>query len=209
MHPLKFPRIVSFLFPSLVSKIPTDKKIIYLSFDDGPEKEVTSWVLELLQQYQAKATFFCLGKNMISNPDLVERIVQEGHQLGNHTYTHLNGWKKPHKEYLEEIEKTSKIIHFYQKAPPLFRPPYGRISPFLIKKIKKTHKIIMWTYLTGDFSSKINPKERIDYLTKRIKPGDIIVFHDSKKAFQNLQKILPYLLEKLIEKGFHFERISQ
>ncbi len=207
-YPLKFPFFVSYFFPQLITKINTKEKNIYLSFDDGPHPEISPWILETLKFYKAKATFFYTGKNSLLHPKIIKRIIAEGHSLGNHTFTHADGWKISHKKYLKEIYLTQEVLQKQGVRSQLFRPPYGRIPPLLIKNISKNHKIIMWTYLSGDFSQNLKPKEVVEKLIKKIHPGDIIVMHESEKAFKNLQQILPPLLEQLSKKGFEFKEIN-
>jgi peptidoglycan/xylan/chitin deacetylase (PgdA/CDA1 family) len=182
--------------------IPTDEKILYLTFDDGPHPEATSFVLEQLKKYNAKATFFCVGKNVKENFSLYERIISEGHKVGNHTYNHLNGWKTDDKIYIEDIAKAAKIID-----SDLFRPPYGRITKFQIKAISgnKLHlKTIMWDVLSGDFDPSVNGENCYLNVINNAKPGSIIVFHDSLKSFTTLEEALPRILKYYTEKEYRF-----
>ncbi len=209
IYPLKFPSFISFLFPSLINKIKTDKKEIFLSFDDGPNEVVTPWVLDQLKKHNAKATFFCLGENIALHPDLIKRIKTEGHAMGNHTYHHKDGWKTKKTVYFNEIKQTQRELMKNGIHTKLFRPPYGRISFLQIHKLNKDYKIIMWTYLSGDYSSKISPEAVAERLVKKVKKGDILVFHDSPLAYNNLRIMLPLLLKKLSKRGYIFQALYQ
>ena len=182
------------------------KKTIYLSFDDGPDPEVTTFVLAELKKYNAKATFFCIGKNVLENSDIYQMVINEGHSIGNHTHDHLNGWKTPGKVYIRNIDKASTYID-----SDLFRPPYGKIKHSQIKLLKKLHpesKIIMWSVLSGDFDAGISPAKCLKNVIDNVESGAVVVFHDSKKAFNNLVYTLPLVLEYFSAKGFAFEKIN-
>lgn len=189
---------------SLVWKIPTKEKILYLTFDDGPHETATPFVLDQLKKYNAKATFFCIGKNVASHPEIYNRILDEGHSTGNHTFNHLNGWKVRNEEYIEDIEKAASYIH-----SKLFRPPYGKISSIASKKLRKElgYKIIMWHVLSGDFDENISPEKCLNNVIKNAEPGSVIVFHDSKKAFKAMQFALPEVLRRFTDKGFLFRPV--
>lgn len=169
--------------------MPTQEKIIYLSFDDGPHATATPFVLDLLAQYNAKASFFCIGKNVLEHPAIYQRILNEGHTVGNHTQHHANGWKVSNDQYFSEIEEAAKLIH-----SPLFRPPYGRIKRAQIKQLMRTadsqfnkeqsaYKIIMWSVLSGDFDTTLSASACTNNVLKNTGPGSIVVFHDSTKAW--------------------------
>ncbi len=184
------------------------KKVLYLTFDDGPHIEATPFVLDELKKYNAKATFFCLGKNVQNYPEIYQRILDEGHRVGNHSNTHLNGQKVKDELYLKDISEASKIID-----SDLFRPPYGRISRFQIKHLnnamgRKDVRIIMWDILSGDFDPGISTEQCLENVILNVKSGSIIVFHDSEKCLKNVRKSLPKLLQYFAEKGFLFEKIN-
>ena len=182
--------ILQYLFPKLLFRKPQKDFCIYLTFDDGPTPEVTEWVLKTLETANIKATFFCLGKQVEAFPEIFEAIKNQGHTLGNHGYEHLNGWKTAKKTYLQNIEKG------YSKTnSKLFRPPYGRINPFWIAQILENHQLIFWSVLTQDYNNNINPKKTIQKYLKKLQNGDILVFHDSEKAFENLKIMLPAVIE--------------
>jgi peptidoglycan/xylan/chitin deacetylase (PgdA/CDA1 family) len=199
----KTPWILHKIFPERVWKIKTDEKILYLTFDDGPHPEATSFVLEELKKFNAKATFFCIGKNVKENFSTYERIISEGHRTGNHTYHHLNGWKTNDKKYIEDIEEAAKIIDSH-----LFRPPYGRITKFQIRAIggEKLHlKTVMWDVLSGDFDKNITGENCYLNVINNAKQGSIIVFHDSAQSFSALQYALPMVLKYYSEKEYSFQ----
>jgi len=199
----KTPTLLKKIFPERIWKINTDEKILYLTFDDGPHPEATIFVLDELKKYNAKATFFCVGQNVKENFAVYQRIISEGHKPGNHTYSHLNGWKTEDKKYVEDIAKASKIID-----SDLFRPPYGRITKFQIKAIsgEKLHlKTIMWDVLSGDFDPSVNGENCYLNVINNSKPGSIIVFHDSLKSFATLQYSLPKVLGYYFNNGYKFD----
>lgn len=189
----------------LVWKIPTTEKILYLTFDDGPHETATPFVLDVLKQFNAKATFFCLGKNVKSHPDIYQRIINEGHATGNHTYNHLNGWKEKKEKYINDINDAAEYIN-----SKLFRPPYGRISPFVLKTLcdKLGYKIIMWHVLSGDFDESNTPENCAENVIQNAANGSIIVFHDSEKAWRSLRFALPEVLKEFSAKEFTFKSLS-
>jgi peptidoglycan/xylan/chitin deacetylase (PgdA/CDA1 family) len=194
--------VLRLLFSQCTWKVKTHKKNIYLTFDDGPEPGVTPQVLSLLHNYNAKATFFCLGTKVEQYPDLWEMIKKKGHVVANHGYSHLDGFKTSTNTYIENFLKGAEIT-----GSNLFRPPYGRITPWQYYKIKKSTKIIMWSAMSMDFSKKITIKKCVNRVLKNSYPGAIIVFHDSVKASDTVLNALPKILEVLSAKGFSFETL--
>jgi peptidoglycan-N-acetylglucosamine deacetylase len=192
-----------YIYPSLIWNIITSKKQIFLTFDDGPTPGVTDKVLEILKNFSAKATFFCLGRNVEKNLDLFNKIVTEGHAVGNHTYSHLKGWYSENKEYFEDIRLASDFID-----SKLFRPPYGMIKRSQLKKLKKKYKIIMWDVMSYDFDSRVSQEQCLDLVNKHTKKGSIVVFHDSTKCQQKLFYVLPRFLEKLRSEGYKFNSLE-
>lgn len=195
------------IFPSFHWRIKTGEKVLYLTFDDGPHPTVTPFVLDELMKYNAKATFFCLGKNVVVHPEIYKRILDEGHSVGNHTHNHLNGWKTRNRTYLEDIGRASDHID-----SPLFRPPYGKISPLQSKRLssymrKQNTKVVMWDVLSGDFDLNISPEYCAWNVIRTSKAGSIIVFHDSGKAFPRIKYALPKTLQFFSEKGFRFQSV--
>jgi peptidoglycan/xylan/chitin deacetylase (PgdA/CDA1 family) len=203
----KTPWILKKLYPERVWNIKSANKILYLTFDDGPHPEATGFVLEQLQKYNAKATFFCIGKNVKEYFPVYEQIISEGHKPGNHTFHHLNGWKTSDKKFLEDIAEAAKIID-----SNLFRPPYGRITKFQSRAIGggKLHlKTIMWDVLSGDFDPSVTGENCYLNVVNNAEPGSIVVFHDSAKAFPALKYALPRILEYYSEKKYQFKTLQQ
>tara|TARA_A100000171_G_scaffold50816_1_gene63215 strand:- start:2989 stop:3609 length:621 start_codon:yes stop_codon:yes gene_type:complete len=200
----KTPIFAHWLYPSLIWNRPNKEKTIYLTFDDGPIPEVTPWVLNTLDQFNAKATFFCVGENVHKHSDVFQEVVKRGHSVGNHTYHHLNGWKTDATQYLKDFLKCEEELQKFGQGGRLFRPPYGKITSKQIKQLS-SRKIIMWDVLSGDFSKKLEPKAVLSKSIRYSSAGSIIVFHDSLKAFKNLQYTLPRYLEHFQSKGFTFK----
>lgn len=193
------------LFPSCVWSLPTEgEKLLYLTFDDGPVESVTPWVLETLAKYNANATFFCVGKNVEKNPRLYKEIISAGHSIGNHTYSHKNGWKTLYKDYMNDVARGEKFIN-----SNLFRPPYGKLKPLQIKELKKRFQIIMWSFITGDYLKTLKKEMVLEEMKNKIVSGDIIVFHDSEKAEKNMKYLLPNVLEFYSSLGYSFKSIQQ
>ncbi len=204
MYLVRPPAIIKKYYSQLNWEIPNDENKIYLTFDDGPIPAVTEWVLDVLQQYQIKATFFCIGNKVQKHPEIYQRIFDEGHVVGNHTQSHLNGWKTDDQVYFESVENCSKLV-----KSTLFRPPYGRIKKSQLKVVKEDYKIIMWDVLSGDFDSKTTPAKCLNNVIENTKPGSIIVFHDSLKAAENLKYALPKAIKCLLNQGFIFDVIAE
>ena len=203
---VKSPWILKKYFSECTWNIKTNEKILYLTFDDGPHPEATSFVLKQLKNYNAKATFFCIGKNVKEHFEIYKQIISDGHRPANHTFSHLNGWKTDDEIYVRDIEKAAEIID-----SDLFRPPYGRITKFQIKVLQQQKinlKTIMWDVLSGDFDTSIQPENCYLNVINNAKPGSIIVFHDSAKALQNIRYALPKVLEYYSEKGFKFHSLQ-
>lgn len=210
-------------FPSLLWKMPAEKKELYLTFDDGPIQEITPWVLSLLKEYNARATFFCIGENIEKYPSILNQILKEGHSLGNHSHNHLNGWKTPTPHYLQNVILAEEAISenlsagnnnlkngdefkLAENFGKIFRPPYGRIKPKQILELKKLgFTIAMWNVICGDFDKNLSSDKCFNNVTEVAKPGSIIVFHDSLKASANLKEVLPRVLKYYSEKGFVFK----
>lgn len=193
----KVPYLVRKYYSHLVWKMPTEKNEIFLTFDDGPTPGITDQVLDLLKKYNAEATFFCLGKNASNHAGLFKRINLEGHAVGNHSMTHLNGWKVSSEIYLEDVEKCNDIFR-----SKLFRPPYGKIRRSQASGLLQNYRIIMWSVLTRDYDPKITKEECVELALSGLKPGYIIVFHDSLKAADKMLYSLEILLMEMKKKGF-------
>lgn len=197
---VKPPSILFSVLPQLVWKMPSSENSVYLSFDDGPHPEATPFVLDSLKQYNAKATFFCIGKNVAAHPEIYHQLAGNGHAVGNHTYDHLNGWKTSREEYLQNIEKAAEVI-----SSDLFRPPYGRITPAQVKQVSTRYKVYMWSLLSMDYAPRLTPGDVVKNVLDKITAGDIIVFHDSAKALPRLKHALPVILNELAQQGFNFK----
>ena len=210
---IKTPRILKQLFAKYTWCFSSKKKVIYLTFDDGPIPEVTEFVLDQLQQFNAKATFFCIGDNIRKHPAVFSRIITEGHSIGNHTFNHLNGWKSNITSYLENIELAEKSIQqLYVSSntqQKLFRPPHGKIKRNQARQlIAKGYKIIMWDVLSADFDKTVSKEKCVQNVLNNTQNGSIVVFHDSIKASDKLYYTLPILLQKFSERGYEFKVIS-
>lgn len=213
---VKTPGFVKTLYPKRIWSLSKGEKDIYLTFDDGPIPVVTPWVLETLKSFEAKAIFFCIGKNVLENPEIFRQILRDGHTVGNHTQNHLNARNTKTDIYIdnvlkaqESLEETaekeySKTIH----EQILFRPPYGKLSFSKAKKLqKKGYKIVMWDVLSGDFDQTLTKEKCLENVLKNTKNGSIIIFHDSIKAEKKLRYALPKVLTHFSEKGFSFKAI--
>lgn len=204
--------MVKKIFSGFIWSFPTFDKVVYLTFDDGPTPEVTDWVLALLKEYDAKATFFCIGENISKHPNVFSKLKEAGHSIGNHTYNHLNGWHSENEEYHNNIVKCEEEIIKnnvkHKDGQKLFRPPYGKITPKQFKFLKeRNYKVIMWDVLSADFDTEISPAECAENVLKNIQPGSIVIFHDSLKASKNLQYALPQTLDYLQKNGYKMEAI--
>jgi len=193
------------LFPRYMWRKNTSRRVVHLTFDDGPVPEVTDFVLEVLQAYNAKATFFCVGDNVRKYPSIFKRIVKNGHSVGNHTFNHLNGWKTEDEEYLANIAKCDEVMEAHGAKPTFFRPPYGTLKPSQANTLLDKKRVVLWDVLTGDFDVTLSPEKCLSATLKHIRPGSIITFHDSYKAQPNLEYALPRTLAHLQNMGYTFE----
>ena len=199
---IKTPSFVPYIFSELVWRFSPDKPNIYLTFDDGPSSLVTEDILSILEEESIKATFFCVGKNVIKNPDLYRKIIASGHSVGNHSMTHPNGWKINSSIYQNDIHQATELIN-----SNLFRPPFGKFNIKSLKILKKKFQIIMWDVVSGDFDLKLTPKEVITNVVNNVRNGSIIVMHDNDKFKDlTLSSLLP-IIKALQEKGFCFKPI--
>jgi peptidoglycan/xylan/chitin deacetylase (PgdA/CDA1 family) len=201
------PIILQWLYPSLIWHHSRKEKSIYLTFDDGPIPKMTPLVLEILQQYDVKATFFCVGENVEKHEDVLEEVIKAGHQIGNHTYQHLDGWKTSEKEYLDNVESCHQVIMDKIESQPLFRPPYGKSTRSQLQRLKNSYKIIMWDVLSGDFDESITPESCLKNTIKATQNGSIVIFHDNLKAKKNLTYALPKYIEHCLKSGYQFKTL--
>lgn len=195
MYKHTIPSLFPLITPSLTWKVNTTSNSLFLTFDDGPHPDITPKVLDLLDRYGAKATFFCVGENVYRYPGVYEEIIRRGHRTGNHTYNHLSGWTNSNARYYDNIRKAADLI-----GSDLFRPPYGRITPLQAAVLKKQYRIIMWSILTRDYEYRLNKEKAAANLIAQSGPGDIVVFHDSERAEVNMFYILRQMLD-------HFSRL--
>ncbi|MBI9055311.1 MAG: polysaccharide deacetylase family protein [Bacteroidales bacterium] len=200
---LKIEHMGAIVFRDLIWHFPGKENELFLTFDDGPEPEITPWVLSELKKYNAKATFFCVGNKVEKNPSLYNQILAEGHSVGNHTYSHIKGWTTASENYVSDVDKAKEFIQ-----SKLFRPPYGRIRPHQLKILKKDFKIVMWDVLSKDYDPKTTNEQCFNNVTDYAESGSIIVFHDNIKSQNNLFYALPKVLEYYSDQGFVFNSIS-
>ncbi|GAA5027710.1 polysaccharide deacetylase [Marivirga lumbricoides] len=202
----KTPTFIKYLLPQVEWKVATDKKEIYLTFDDGPIPYLTEEILVILKSYNAKATFFCVGDNVRKHPEIFEKVIADGHVIGNHTHNHLKGWRTRHNHYLENVEECAQNIEkFYAGSKRLFRPPYGQVSPSLARKISQAgYRIIMWDVLSKDYDIRLSPELIRKKTIESTGKGSIIVFHDNVKAQHNVLTVLPQYLQHFSNLGFKF-----
>ncbi len=189
--------------PQLLWRLEDINKSIFLTFDDGPIPEITPWVLDQLDQYNARASFFCVGENVEKHPHIYKEIIHRSHCVGNHTFNHLSGWSTSHEEYLKNVDKASQVIN-----SSLFRPPYGRLTPGKFKAIKENYQVVMWDVLSGDFDPFLQEELCLENVINNTQSGSIIVFHDSIKAWKNLEYTLPKVLHHFTSLGYSFESLE-
>ena len=199
---VKTPLLVKKIFPNQIWDIPSQLPFVYLTFDDGPTIGVTEKILSTLKEYNAKATFFCVGNNVQNLPNEYQKIIDQGHSVGNHTMTHPMGWGKSKKMYLKDIKKAEELIN-----SNLFRPPYGKINFKSNKTLQKRFKIIMWDVVGGDFDPNCSKKQLIDNIINNVEKGSIIVLHDNQSVKNKTLDALPLIIEGIQKKGFQLKAI--
>jgi len=202
MYLIKSPFLLKWYYPSLTWNKTRAQSVIYLTFDDGPIPDVTDFVLKTLKSFSAKATFFCIGDNIVKHPDVFKKLSDEGHRIGNHTFNHLKGWKTDDDVYLQNFRKCQELT-----GTNLFRPPYGRIKKSQIASLRKQYpdlEIVMWDVLSGDFDQNLAPEKCFQNVIRHTGNGAIIVFHDSLKAFDRLKYTLPKALQYFQDQGYTF-----
>lgn len=194
------PWIYRVLFPGAIWRLAAQSKCIYLTFDDGPIPEVTPWVLDILDKYKVKATFFCVGDNVRKYPEVYQMVLDRGHQVGNHTFNHIQGVHFSSADYLANVQKAA--AHIDSK---LFRPPHGHMRPPQLRMLREQYKVIMWDVVTRDYSPHMTPKGVLNVVKRYTRNGSIIVFHDSLKAEKNMREAMPRAIEWLLEQGYEFK----
>lgn len=210
---VKTNRFIKWIFPNYIWDIKNSENKIYLTFDDGPIPEVTEWVLEILNKYDVKATFFCIGDNIEKHAPIFQKVIDARHSIGNHTFNHLKGWDFSTEEYIENTLQCEKTIlektEIKNLKSKIFRPPYGKIKPSQSKILQKMgYKIIMWDVLSVDYDKEVSPEQCLENIIQNTVSGSIIACHDSLKAFKNLEYALPRAIEYLKNAGFKFERMD-
>lgn len=200
--------LIKKLFKGYVWNIPNQTKTVYLTFDDGPTPEITEWVLDILRLHNIQATFFCIGNNIKNNPEIFKKVIADGHAIGNHTFNHLNGWRNDNETYFSDLVDCEREITKglgVENKIKLFRPPYGRMKTSQARGVRKRgYKIIMWDVLSADFDKTITPEKCLENVIKNTSEGSVIIFHDSIKAFPNLEYALPRVIEYLKKNNFRF-----
>jgi peptidoglycan/xylan/chitin deacetylase (PgdA/CDA1 family) len=206
---IKTNKLIKLIFSNYVWDISTVEKKVYLTFDDGPTPEITAWVLNQLKEFNAKATFFCIGENIQKYPEIFDSILTNGHTIGNHTFNHHNGWKTKTSDYIENVLLCKEVIRKQTTDnTQLFRPPYGKIRKSQANLLRKNgYKIRMWDVLSADFDASISPEKCLHNVIRNTQPGSIIVFHDSEKSHKNLVFTLPKFLTFLKQNNYVCEVI--
>ncbi len=203
MNLVRPPFWLPWLYPGSVWNLKAKENFVYLTFDDGPIPNVTPWVLDQLAACGVKATFFCIGKNVAANPEIFKRISDEGHETGNHTMTHVNGWKTDFDNYMAEVDLCGNQVQSH-----LFRPPYGKLSFRQFRNIRKKYKVVFWDVLTEDYNKERSGADCIRNVLENIRPGSVIVFHDSLKAEERLKAALPVILKEIPGMGYKFRLLG-
>ena len=201
---IKIPSVLRVLFPKIIWKGKGHEKVIYLTFDDGPNTEITPKILTLLENHHTKATFFCLGKNVKKNKIVYTRILEGGHAVGNHSYSHSKAWKTSHDEFVKDVEEAKDWID-----SNLFRPPYGQLKWKDYQILKKRFKIVFWTIMPGDWDKKVNEKILLKRMKNHLFPGVIYVLHDTKEAYRKLKIVLPVFIEFAKKQGYSFAILTE
>jgi peptidoglycan/xylan/chitin deacetylase (PgdA/CDA1 family) len=203
MYTVRPNKLLKYFLQKALWRIPTAEKKIYLTFDDGPVPGVTPGVLDQLDKYGAKATFFCVGDNVKKNPVLFDELKKRGHAIGNHTFNHLDGWRTENERYFQNIEQCDLVT-----GSSLFRPPYGKLKRTQYTSLSEKYTIVMWDVLAGDFDPETSPEKCLKNVISKTREGSIVVFHDSLKAKERMEYALPRVLKHFLEKGFTFEKLQ-
>lgn len=196
MYIIKTPKLIRKIFPNYLWNKSRKKPFVYFTFDDGPIPEVTPWVLDTLREYNMHGTFFCVGDNVRKHSDIYNRLIEEGHSVGNHSYSHKSGWSTDAEKYLDDVQLCGSFVQ-----SNLYRPPYGRLRPQQAEALRDEYQIVMWDVLSGDFDQNISAEQCYQNVIQNLKPGSIIVFHDNVKSFKTLKEVLPRVIEYCIVQG--------
>ncbi|MBK3517359.1 polysaccharide deacetylase family protein [Carboxylicivirga marina] len=198
------PEVLRKLFPHTLWRAKGEGKTLYLTFDDGPVEKETTWVMNLLDDYKIKASFFCVGENADNNTHLMQELLKRGHSVGNHAYNHLPAWKCSRKEYFDNIEKAKPFI-----PGGLFRPPHGQLYPWYMTELKHQFKhIVMWDVLSMDYDARLSQHDVLNNVLNNTREGSILLFHDSKKAWKRMHYALPAALDQLLKEGYQFKKLE-
>lgn len=201
---IRLPKLATHYFPNALWRLPGDEKKVVLTFDDGPVPEVTPWVLNLLKGENIKACFFCVGENVKRHPEVYQQIIADGHQTGNHTFNHMQGLKNTDEAFLANVEKAAAYID-----STLMRPPHGWMSKSQYQELTKKYEVVMWDLISRDYQEKISPESVVSNVMNFVRPGSIIIFHDSVKAQKNLKPALPVVIKELKQKGYQFTLLPE
>jgi peptidoglycan-N-acetylglucosamine deacetylase len=204
MYLNKTPELLKPIYKDLIWDVPTAKREIFITFDDGPIPGATTHALDVLKEYDAKATFFCIGDNVRKHPEIYQRLIDEGHGIGNHSLNHLNGWKYNDYSYVKNVLECARLVD-----SRLYRPPYGKIKRSQATALRKRFSVIMWDVISGDFDRKVSPAKCVSNVIDNARPGSIVVFHDSQKAFEKMAYALPKVIEHYRNEGYTFGVIPQ
>lgn len=204
MPDYKTPRVLAWFFPMLTWRVRTKDKVVFLTFDDGPIPEITPWVVDALGKYNIKATFFCVGENVVKHPDIFKMLTDNGHAVGNHTFNHIKYFKSDKTTYIDNVQKAQQVI-----GTKLFRPPHGQIGYGVARALLRDFNVIMWDILTADYDMERTADDCFNLVKDNVRPGSIIVFHDSVKAAKNLKGALPKTIEHLLNEGWKFEILNE
>ena len=199
----QMPDIIRKLYPSVLWRMGKNEKVIYLTFDDGPTAEVTHWILDKLNEFGIKATFFCIGNNAEKHSEILDEIRKNGHQVGIHGYSHVRGLYKKKDLYLDDIKKSQDII-----KSNIFRPSHGRIYPSQARELKKLgYKVVLWDVITRDYDQDLTEEEVLEIAKKYSRNGSIVVFHYSLKAEKNMKYAFPMAVKYWLENGYTFKTL--
>lgn len=213
MYLARTPYLLKKIYPDAIWRFSSTEKNIYLTFDDGPIESITTWVLDVLKKHGIEATFFCVGANIEKHPEIYKRIIEDGHQTGNHTYNHLNGWNTHTRTYLKNVLMCEQILKSTPSpieragVRPLFRPPYGKAKKSQISNLSSQYSIIMWDVLSGDYDKNTSNEKCLSNVIDNVRNGSIVLFHDSIKAESNLKYALPRFIEWALKEGYVFKRV--
>lgn len=195
-------KLFRLFYKGAIWRLNTDEKVIYLTFDDGPTPEVTTKVLDILDAYNIKASFFCIGQNVINYPEIYQLLIAKGHTVGNHTHSHLKGFEVSNEEYFANVKEASKYIH-----SQYFRPPYGRIKRSQLRALQKNYTVVLWDLITRDYNANLSNEYILRNIKRLKRNGSIVVFHDSRKAEKRLLAVLPEAIKYWIQQGYTFKKL--